>query len=166
MAEVIPKTTSTINLGPCLKSSCSELAISLVHLVSFTWLPWWLSGKESTCQCRRPKFDAWVGKIPWRKKWQPTPVFLPGESHRQKSLAGYSPQGCKVRHDWSDWAGEHSDEESGYKDIFNSYWRKINLLFITPSKKGRERMKSRDREKEVYCQLLIFFVHANKIFSN
>ena len=37
----------------------------------------------------------WVGKIPWRRKWQPTPVFLPGESHGQRSLAGYSPQGHK-----------------------------------------------------------------------
>ena len=43
----------------------------------------WLSDKESTCQCRRHKssgLDSWVGKIPWRRKWQPTPVFLPGES--------------------------------------------------------------------------------------
>ena len=37
-------------------------------------------------------FSSWVGKIPWRRKWQPTPVFLPGESHGQRSLAGYSPQ--------------------------------------------------------------------------
>ena len=54
----------------------------------------WLSGKESTCQCRRRrrlKFDPWVGKILWRRKWQPTPVFLLGESHGQRSLAGYSP---------------------------------------------------------------------------
>ena len=39
---------------------------------------------------------SWVGKIPWRRAWQPTPVFLPGESHGQWSLAGYSPRGCKV----------------------------------------------------------------------
>ena len=39
----------------------------------------------------RPEFDPWVGKIPWRRVWQPTPVFLPGESHGQRSLAGYSP---------------------------------------------------------------------------
>ena len=38
-------------------------------------------------------FDPWVGKIPWRRKWQPTPVFLPGESHGQRSLVGYSPWG-------------------------------------------------------------------------
>ena len=49
-------------------------------------------------QCRRHKrhtFDSWVRKIPWRKKWQPTPVFLPGESHGQRSLAGYSLLGYK-----------------------------------------------------------------------
>ena len=43
----------------------------------------------------RPGFDPWVGKIPWRRAWQPTPVFLPGESHGQRSLAGYSLWGCK-----------------------------------------------------------------------
>ena len=40
-------------------------------------------------------FDTWVRKIPWRRKWQPTPVFLPGESHGQRSLVGYSPWGDK-----------------------------------------------------------------------
>ena len=53
------------------------------------------SGKEPACQCRRHRFDPWVGKISWRRKWQPTPVFLPGESHGQTSLVGYSPWGCK-----------------------------------------------------------------------
>ena len=55
----------------------------------------WFSGKESTCQCRRCRFDPWVGKVPWRRKWQPTPLFLPGKSHGHRSLAGYSPRGCK-----------------------------------------------------------------------
>ena len=56
------------------------------------------SGKESTCQCRRWRrsgFSPWVGKIPWRRKWQPTPVFLPGEAYGQRRLAGYSPWGHK-----------------------------------------------------------------------
>jgi len=51
------------------------------------------SGKESTCQCRRHKrcgLDPWVGKIFWRRKWQPTPVFSLGKSHGQRSLAGFS----------------------------------------------------------------------------
>ena len=58
-------------------------------------LPWWLSGKESTCQFRERRFDSWVGKIPWRRKWQPTPVFLSGKPHGQRSLVGYSPWGHK-----------------------------------------------------------------------
>ena len=57
--------------------------------------PWWLIGKEFTCQCRRHGFNPWSRKIPWRMEWQPTPVFLPGEFHGQRSLAGYSPWGCK-----------------------------------------------------------------------
>ena len=61
-------------------------------------LPWWVSSKESTCQFRshrRCEFNPWVEKIPWRKAWQPTPVFLPGHFHGQKSLAGYSLKGHK-----------------------------------------------------------------------
>ena len=56
------------------------------------------SGKELTCQCRRHKgcgLNPSVKKIPWRRAWQPTLVFLPGESHGQRSLAGYSPLGHK-----------------------------------------------------------------------
>ena len=49
------------------------------------------NSKESPCFA----FDLWVGKIPWRTTWQPTPVFLPGEFHGQRSLAGYSAWGCK-----------------------------------------------------------------------
>ena len=51
--------------------------------------------KESAWQCRRCRLDPWVGKIPWRRQWQPTLIFLPGESHEQRSLAGYSPWGHK-----------------------------------------------------------------------
>ena len=58
------------------------------------------NGKELTCQCRR--HDMWalslIGKIPWRRAWQLTPVFLPGKVHGQRSLEGYSPWGCKVGH--------------------------------------------------------------------
>ena len=48
-----------------------------------------------TMQCGRPGFNPWVGKIPWRRRWQPTPVFLPGKSHGQRNLVVYSPWGCK-----------------------------------------------------------------------
>ena len=58
--------------------------------------------KEPTCKCRRPKrwgFDPWVGKIPWRRKWQPTPVFLPGESAWTEEPGGLQPIGSpSVRH--------------------------------------------------------------------
>ena len=60
--------------------------------------PRWRSGKEFSCQCRRCRrhwFDPWVGKIPCQRKWQPTPVFLPGKSSRQRNLVGYSPWGHK-----------------------------------------------------------------------
>ena len=56
------------------------------------------SGKESACYCRRHTrcgFDSWDGTIPWRRKWQPTPQLLPGKSHGQRSLEGYSPWGHK-----------------------------------------------------------------------
>ena len=63
----------------------------------------WFSGKESTCQCRRCGFNPWVVKIPRKRKWPPTPVFLPRKSHRQRSLVGYSPWGLKEL-DMTDWA--------------------------------------------------------------
>ena len=56
-------------------------------------LLWWLTGKEASCQCRRHRrrrFDPWVRKIPWSRKWQSTPVFLPGKFHGQRSLVGYT----------------------------------------------------------------------------
>ena len=55
-------------------------------------------GKESASN-KETRVQSSVGKIFWRTEWQPTPVFLPGESHGQRSLAGYSPWGCRVRHD-------------------------------------------------------------------
>ena len=61
----------------------------------FVWLPRRLSDKESACQCKRGRFSPWVGEILWRKKWQPTPVFLPGKSHGQRNLAACSPRGGK-----------------------------------------------------------------------
>ena len=59
-------------------------------------LPWWRSGKEPACQYRRCIFNPWVRKSLWGRKWPPTLVFLPGESHRERSLAVYSPWGHKT----------------------------------------------------------------------
>ena len=67
-------------------------------------------GKESACQCgrhRRCWFYPWVRKIPWRREWQHSPAFLLGESHGQRSLAGYSPKGCKES-DTTGWLSTHT----------------------------------------------------------
>ena len=60
------------------------------------------SGGSDGLQCGRPRFNPWVRKIPWRSDWLPTPVFLPGESHRQRSLAGYHFKGRKES-DMTEW---------------------------------------------------------------
>ena len=58
-------------------------------------------GKSVCLQWGRPGFDPWVGKVPWRRKWQAIPVLLPGKSHGRRSLIGYNPRGRRVRHDWA-----------------------------------------------------------------
>ena len=58
-------------------------------------IPWWLRRQRICLQCGRPEFDPWVGKIPWKREWQSTPVCLPEESHGQRSLLRYSPWGYK-----------------------------------------------------------------------
>ena len=71
------------------------------------------SAKESTCSCRRYKrhgFDPWVGKIPWRREWQSTPIFLPGKFHGQRSLMGCSP--------WS------------WKELDMTEWLTLSLFFF------------------------------------
>ena len=74
----------------------------------FTGLPWWLRWLRICLQCWRWGFDPWVGKIPWRRKWQIAPVFLPGKSYGQRSLAGYSPWGhspTRLSNLHMDWLG-------------------------------------------------------------
>ena len=72
--------------------------VNLGEITPFWGFPGGTNGKEPACQYRRPKrpgFHHWIGKIPWKTARQPSPVFLPGESHGQRSLAGFSPWGCK-----------------------------------------------------------------------
>ena len=79
--------------GPCWAARLCTFVI--LQVCGF---PKWRSGKEPACQYWRHKrcgFDHWVWKIPWRRKWQPYPVFLPGESRGQRSLMGYSPRIAK-----------------------------------------------------------------------
>ena len=89
-------------LQPSISPNIRVLSNKLVLLIR--WPKYWsfslvaqriFGGKESTCQCKRPRYDPSVGKISWRRKRQSTPVFLPGKSHGQGSLGGYSPWGHK-----------------------------------------------------------------------
>ena len=91
-----------LNIQEHLSSTSQEECCIFFHIPNSLQIvsTWWLSCKEFTSQCKRHGFNPWVGKIPWRKKWQYIPVFLPGKSHWQRSLGGYSPWGLKwVRHD-------------------------------------------------------------------
>ena len=81
----------------------------------------WCSDKESVSQCRRcrrHRFDPWVGKIPWSRKWQLTPEFLPGKCHGQGNLAGYSPCGHRVRQQRAPTVGAEPDRK-----ILQTMWK-------------------------------------------
>ena len=84
-------------LACCSPWGCKEL--DTTEQLNWTYgLPRWYSGKEFACHCRSCKrcmFNPWIRKIPWRKKWKPTPVFLPRKFQGQRNLADYSPWGCK-----------------------------------------------------------------------
>ena len=83
------------------------------------------SGKESSCQYRRCRFDPRVRKIPWRRKWQPTPVLLSGKFHGQRNLSGYSPGGSqKVRQDWET---EHIWARCNMKLVSSEIFRHLYL---------------------------------------
>ena len=90
--EPTPSALEAWSLDNCTTREVPSQAFLSIKF-SDVWyrLPRWLSGKERTCQCRRFGFNPWVRKIPWRRKWQPTPIFLPGKSHGQRSLPG----GCQ-----------------------------------------------------------------------
>ena len=78
-------------------------------------VPWVAQMVKNLIQCGRPRFDPWVRKIPWKKKWQPILVFLPGKSHGQRSLAGYSP----CTHKESDMTGWITRERSTWDTVDN-----------------------------------------------
>ena len=88
------------------KHSTDSVETEYMSSRKYLGLPRWYSHKESTYQCNGCRFDPWVGNIPWSRKWPPAPVFLPGKSHGQKSLAGFRLWGCRVGHSW---ATEHTE---------------------------------------------------------
>ena len=103
---------------PCDHPSWDDSASQVLSMwpcfkIRVLGLPRWLSGKKSACQCRGLGFEPCIGKIPWRRKWQPTPVFLPGKSHGQRSLTG-----CRPR---------------GHKESDTTYWLNNNLDIILES---------------------------------
>ena len=102
--------------------------------------PWWLSGKESACQCRRHKrcrFDPWVRNIPWKRKWQPSPLFLPGKSHGQRSLVVYSLWcGKRVRYDLATKQQQYwfysniPEKKTGFIQIFQQIENYTSLYMV------------------------------------
>ena len=68
---------------------------SFIYMIKFCLVAQWWKNLPAMQDMQVCRFDPSAGKIPWRRKWHPTPVFLPGKSHGQRSLAGYSPWGCK-----------------------------------------------------------------------
>ena len=97
-------TTERLTLSPHFLGSLQILTPVITKLLNclcvcfLRGVPGGSDDKESTCQCRRLGFNPWIRKIPRRREWPPTRVFLPGESHGQRSLEGYSP-----------WSGKESD---------------------------------------------------------
>ena len=81
--------------------------------------------------CRRRVFNPWVGKIPWRRALQTTPVFLPGDSHGQRSLVGYSPWGHNES-DMTEWLSTHTHSGVGG----TGHWDPKSMILITTKQIG------------------------------
>ena len=104
--------------------------------------------------CRRPRFDAWVGNISWRGAWQPTPVILPGDSHGQRSLVGYSPQ----HHKESDMTEvtEHSGMNINTSQVF------LSEPWILKPQSSLEKHRSLVER----LNLLLHFISEHRLFHD
>ena len=113
-------------------------------------------------QCRRPGFDPWIGKIPWRKEWQPTPVFSPGEFNGQRSLVGYSLWGHKESqrdgHDWISAVQQHKSALCVHMSPLS--WTSY-CLPCSPTPLGHHRAPGRASELYSSFPLAIHFTHGN-----
>ena len=120
----------------CLLQALTQNS-KLVFLDGGEWCP---GGSDSrVClQCRRPGFDSWVGKIPWRWKWQPTPVLLPGRFHGCRSLAGYSTWG-------------HKELDTTEQHHFALLYTLVSfLMFIQMPNQKKKKIKSAIVQKFIY----------------
>ena len=130
-----------------------------------TWgFPGGASGKEPRCQCRwhrRPGFDSWVGKIPWRRAWQPTPVFLPGESHEQRSLVGLQSLGSqRVRHDRATNTSPKCIQLSKFSEL--KTLKCILLLLIMPQLKSKHTHTKQWRREIVRYRIIKALICQNR----
>ena len=118
----------------CLRPLITHVCLRLELASTQTWSgrSWCLSLKRNCLQWKRLELHPWVGKIPSRRKGQPTPVFLPGESHGERSLAGYRPWGHKEL-GTTEWLSLHFTSylwsSEGQTDIWNG-WTKVLSNFI------------------------------------
>ena len=107
-------------------------------------LPGSTSHQEPACQCERGRFDPWVGKIPWRRAWQPILVFLPGKFHGQRSLRSYSPWGCKELDTTEATACMHV-----YKELYflsrKKNWTKCRSVFVCSQEERTEQTQSSEK---------------------
>ena len=96
-------------------------------------LPRWHAGRESACKCEKPGFDPLVGKIPWRREWNPTQGFLTGKSRGQRSLVGYSRCSCRIRYD--EQLSDTCLHPSGHGEICNINVHKVSMSKLVFTKK-------------------------------
>ena len=112
----------------------------------FTVHPWasslWLSWERIHLQCRRPGFDPWAGKIPWRRERLPTPVFRPGEFHGL-----YRPWGCRVRHIWATFT-------------FILFTWTIHLTLLSKA------IGTRLQDEEIYLEYVFFSIPIGKVVKS
>ena len=123
--------------------------------------------KESACQCKRGRFNLWVGKSLWRRKQQPTPLFLPGKSHGQRSLAACSPTGHKES-DTTDQVYKHTvlhtTVNKELPGVIKTWGWNSDVAELKAS--GAEAFRSRTSEEQFFwcCSGICFLRPAPEIF--
>ena len=119
--------TDTKKRGTSALKGRQKVSVTSPHFSGFSSrpVPDGSAGKESACQCGRCRFSPWVRKIAGRGKWQPTPVFLPGESHGQRSLASYSHAVAKSRTQLS-----NEIQEAHTNPVYRQPWDKLPDVIV------------------------------------